>query len=103
MALLKPGESAWDFELIGSARSDAAGNFFRSWTDVFQVTNCIIKGKWFPPSLKVIRELGAPIDPAARLIMTSREHIQFLLVILRSKIFKLFPRKLRRRVRAWFM
>ena len=102
-ALLKPGESAWDFELIGSARSDAFGDFYRSWSDVFQVTNCIIKGKWFPPALKVMRDLGVPVNISVRLVMTSQEHIQFLFVILRSKILKLFPRKLRRRIRTWFL
>lgn len=102
-ALLKPGESAWDFELIGSARSDSFGDFFRSWADIFQVTNCIIKGKWFPPSLNTIRKLGVPLDLSVRKVMTFQEHILFLFVIFRSKMFKTLPRKLRRKIRTWFI
>jgi len=98
--ILTSGESAWDFELTGSARSDAFGVFYRSWTDCFKVTNCIIKGVWYPPALKQMRALGVPISTTpARRAMSIREFLVFQAVILRSKVFKLFPRKLRRRIR----
>jgi hypothetical protein len=103
LALLRPGESAWAFELAGSARSDALGDFFRSWHECFPVTNCIIKGKWLPSSLATIRHLGVPLDLSRRRVMTRRQHLGYLGIVLRAKVFRLFPRKWRRKVRLWLL
>jgi hypothetical protein len=43
--LLRPGESAWQFETSGSLRADHIPGFFAAWREHFAIENMMIKGK----------------------------------------------------------
>jgi hypothetical protein len=61
--LLRPGESAWEFEVKGSLRSDRIGGFFAVWRSPFAIENLMIKGKLRRGGLRrVIRTLGTPFS-----------------------------------------
>lgn len=75
--LLKPGESAWDFEVWGSVRSDNYDGFYTTWEDHFPIINCVIKGKWQRSAVKKLKSLGVDIDLNRREVMTITETIVF--------------------------
>ena len=102
LALLKPGESAWQFELVGSARSDAYPRFYSTYADCFPVINCVIKGKWRPRAVRALAAQGLAVDLAARAAMTPREDLALKAKELRSRVFKLVPMRYRRRIRYFF-
>ena len=72
LALLKPGESAWEFEMNGSKRSNALPGVFLSvdladqsqWP--IRYVNSIIKRKWTPEALDYCAEHGVSVNLKAR-------------------------------------
>lgn len=101
--LLKDGESAWDFEVYGSTRSDKYDRFYASWKDCFPITNAVIKGKWRKGTLKRLKSLGIEIDLNSRKIMTLSETIIQYFKILRSWVLSVFPVKYRRKIKGFIL
>ena len=101
--LLKDGESAWDFEVYGSIRSDKYDRFYASWKDYFTITNAVIKGKWQKSAVRELKSLSVEIDLTSRKIMTFSETIIQYLRILRSWVLCVFPAKYRRRVKSFIL
>jgi len=99
LELLEPGESAWDFEIAGSARSDRLGGFYSTRRPAVSIVNGVIKGKWRRDALQRVRALGADVDLAARPLMTPGEAALFRLKRVRSRLLLLLPAAYRRRVR----
>ncbi len=99
LELLVPGESAWDFEISGSGRSDRLGGFYSTWRPSVSIVNGVIKGKWRRDALKRVRALGADVDLAARPLMTPSEAALFRLKRVRSRLLLLLPAPYQRRVR----
>jgi len=100
--LLKPGESAWEFELKGSERSDRYEGFYSVYADLFPILNGVIKRKWVPAVVERLAELGIQVDLGRRPMMTSREVLKLKAGICRTRVFKLLPWRMRRRVRQAF-
>jgi hypothetical protein len=98
-ALLLRSENPWQFELLGSYRSDAYEDFYSTHYRCFPVINGVIRGKWQPSALRRLRTLGAPTDPGARPMMNRREAARFAFLTIRARLFKLVPWRLRRRLR----
>ena len=99
LKLLAPGESAWEFEIAGSARSDAFDGFYATSTARLQVINTVIKGKWRRTALARVRALGVEPDLGRRPVMTRLEHASLALLRLRTWGLNRFPPLWRRRVR----
>ncbi|MDI6792494.1 MAG: hypothetical protein QME81_06460 [bacterium] len=93
--LLKPGESAWDFEVYGTVRSNSYDGFYSTWENHFPIINTVIKSKWQRKAVKKITSLGIDIDLTVREVMTPLETIVFYFGRMRSKLLKLFPAKYR--------
>lgn len=102
-ALLKSGESAWQFEIDGSERSDSMPAFYSTYRDCFPVINCVIKGKWRRSAAATLAAQGAVPDLQSRAVMSRREEARFDLRQVRSLLFKLVPMHYRRKVRHAFM
>ncbi|HTX73202.1 MAG TPA: hypothetical protein VMC79_10295 [Rectinemataceae bacterium] len=102
-SLLKDGESAWQFEILGSARTDAYPEFYVTRRGIFPVINCVIKGKWRRRAVRQLGRQGLRPDLGARAVMTRAEELRFMLRECRSWLFKLVPMRYRRRIRAWFI
>jgi hypothetical protein len=101
--LLRPGESAWDFEIKGSIRSDEFDSFFSTWEKYFPVINGVIKGKWLPSAAKQLDQLGVEVDLVYRPMMSQAEATVFFCKQQRSKLLSIVPAKYRRSVRYFVM
>jgi hypothetical protein len=99
--LLRSGESAWDFEIRGSVRSDEYDGFYSVWQDCFPIINSVIKGKWTRTAVERLRSLGVKIDPASRAVMTQSEEMTFFWKRQRSRLLNVVPPRYRRTVRAF--
>lgn len=97
--LLIPGENAWQFEIVGSSRSDAYPGFFTSYQTCFPIINGVIKGKWTRSAVKRLLAQGVPLALERRATMTAYETIKHFLLIARSRLFQLLPWRMRRKIR----
>lgn len=57
LEILKPNESAWDFEILGNARSYDLNCYSVSKLG-FEYHHCIVKGMWYPSILKKLKNSG---------------------------------------------
>jgi len=101
LGLLVPGESAWEFEIAGSVRSDAHAGFYATRTARLGVVNTVIQGKWEPAALARVRSLGVEPDLSRRQVMTRVEQARLALLRVRTWGLNRFPPQWRRPVRAW--
>jgi len=93
MQLLRPGESAWDFETGGSIRSDRYDGFYSTWRDCFQIENLLIKGRtWRPSQRRIERSLGRQMH-LGRDVMSPLEEIVFSLRVLANRALVRLPRR----------
>jgi hypothetical protein len=101
--LLRPGESAWDFEIKGSIRSDEFDGFFSTWERHFPVINSVIKGEWLPSAAKTLEKLGVGINLTSRPVMSQTKATLFFYKQQRSRLLNILPAKYRRPVRYFIM
>ncbi|MCK9555691.1 hypothetical protein M0R36_07740 [bacterium] len=97
--LLKQGESAWDFEVYGSVRSDVYEGFYSTWSHYFPVINCVVKAKWQRSAIRKFKRLGINIDLTKREKMNCPETILSYFKYLRSGLLNMFPARYRRRIK----
>lgn len=98
--LLRPGESAWNFETDGSMRSDGYGGFYSTWHDCFRIENLLIKGKIYSgPQRRIERSLGHPLQ-LDRPAMTRAEEAVFALRIFINRALVRLPRRFAGRIRS---
>lgn len=78
--MIRPGESAWDFEMKGSLRSDLPGDgFFGVQRDLLPYRHHVVeRGKWFPWDAWNFGRQDIGCDFTRRKIMTTRECIHWL-------------------------
>jgi len=93
--LLKPGESAWDFETKGSIRAYNNDKFFATHTNIFNYFNSVIKGKWRKSVAEELARDKIKIDISSRKIMNNKDEFIYSLIKMRSKVFNLLPARLR--------
>jgi hypothetical protein len=99
LALLKPGETAWDFEIHGTVRSDEYDSFYSTYKEHFPIVNSVIKAKWHPRAIKKLRSLGEDVDLGRRKIMSASEVAKLSLKEKRSFLLNLFPARYRRKLK----
>jgi len=79
LSFLKPGYSAWDFEVINSEeirrKGQYPGLFLTVNKDQFSYINGVIQKKWVPSSLKQLQKNGIRVDISHRLTMDLNEVI----------------------------
>ena len=77
--LLKPGYSAWDFEVLNSKKCKSEGKlpglFLQTKKTYFFIKNGVIKGKWFRESVYFCKKHGIFIDTRKREIMSLKETV----------------------------
>lgn len=96
------GETAWQFEILGSERSDRIPNFRSTRHPFFSLLHCIIRGKLDRRAAQKLMENGE-LQTLTFPIMTLREQVSLRLRELRSRIFTiLIPSRLRRDLRSFF-
>lgn len=82
---LKPGYSAWDFEVKNSMDVNRTGTFpgifVTSAEDLFHCKNGIWRGKWVPGSVRFCERIGIPVDTSSRPFMSMSDRVwEFLKV-----------------------
>lgn len=106
--LMIPTESAWEFELNASRRSDALGTgFFAAWKPLAPYGHHVVeRGKWFRHEAARLRALDIGCDFRARETMTRFETARWQLKQLRTRVLYLLPgpvrEQLKRAVRGAF-
>ena len=90
-ALLDPSETAWEFELKGSYRSDRYALFFASATPVFRFANLVVKGSVDPRAASRIRKAGLEIPSSSRPVMDDSRVVQLRLRELRTRVLGWLP------------
>jgi hypothetical protein len=89
--LLVEDETAWDFEIEGSRRSDVYDNFFVSRKNQFEMVNGVIKGHWSRRALAQVQAaLGRPIAPARPVLSFPRE-LLYQMALQRSRLLYRLP------------
>ncbi len=100
LEMLKPGESAWEFELRGSDRSDKHLEFYSVYKNVFKVIHGVIKGKWDPNAIKALKQEGVE-NIGSRKVLSFREVLNLKLLTIRHYALKLLPGTVRKKVRRF--
>jgi hypothetical protein len=101
-SMLKEGESAWDFEEIGTKRTDTLDGFYASNHTLLHASNTVIKGVWEVEALNTVRKLGIEPDTNSRRVMTNKEYALWKLKQMRSLLFHLLPHGIKRKVKEFF-
>jgi len=101
--LLKMGETAWDFEIYSSLRSDIYDGFYATWGKYFSILNTVIKGKWQRSAIRKLSSIGIEIDLSMREVMTFEETIKYYFSRQRSKLLKFIPSKYRRNLKDFIL
>jgi hypothetical protein len=101
LELLARGESAWEFEQRGSARSTAiAAPFYSTRAPVLHYVGVLLRGTWSPEGLRLCRKEGLAIDRSARRALSPRERVArgriYLRLVARGPLSWRLRRALRR-------
>jgi hypothetical protein len=99
--IAKIGESAWQFEIRGSKRSDQHDRFFSLWSPFFQITHIIIKGKIDRRAHSELMK-NNELDGMNFQLMSKTEYIMLRIQESRSFFINLFPYNLRRNLRDFY-
>jgi hypothetical protein len=99
--VLRRGESAWHFEIYGSARTDAFDKWFASRHTLIKHVNLVLKGKVDPRALAILLRCGIDYD-SNRASLSQREVFTRRVMELRSQALLLLPRRLARSIRNVF-
>ncbi len=100
--LLVRGESAWDFEVFGTVRSDNYNQFYSTHFSLIEVLNSVIKGKWQKSAIEFMQRSKITYS-GMRNVMSLSEAFKFKLKIIRSKLLTLVPARYRRKVKEIFV
>jgi hypothetical protein len=93
LALMKPDESIWEFELNGSVRSSSyPEGFFCVWNDVMTYDQHVVeRGKWFRGEARRFGRAGVGCNFNARSVMTEAEMLRWHCSQARSFLLNLIP------------
>jgi len=79
MNLLLEGESAWDFEILGSYRTSYIAGFYGLNKPLFEFRNMIEKGCWIPQSVEWAKKEGIELDLSNRPMLKGGSQLMSLL------------------------
>lgn len=95
-------ESAWEFEINGSYRSDIFPRFYSTHKQEIAVHNAVIRGKWRRSVLRSLKKNKIEVDMHSRKVFSWKEEFVFFLKTIRTKVLFLFPKSCQRSIRNFF-
>jgi hypothetical protein len=99
-SLLRAGESPWQFEVYGSARSEAtAERFLAAWQNPVPYVDVLERGKWLPRGVRICRRHGLTINLTDRPMISLRDQIRRALTAVSAFMIECLPQSLRRYLR----
>lgn len=96
LELLRDEESAWEFEYLGSARSDPFPEFFSADSEHVRHVNLVVKGLIDPRAEAALNRIGVRTSGLSRRRMAPRELWGLRFKEARSLAFALLPWRLQR-------
>jgi hypothetical protein len=87
--ILRPGESAWQFEINGTERSRAYEGFYCTKKDIFRYLHGVERGVWILPTAKKMRHMGYAIDGLKRPVMSYFANLSLCYRLFKSWVFHL--------------
>ena len=96
--LLQDGESAWDFEILGTERSRSLSQFYSARSSLFSYQHCLIRSIWLRSAFRYVRTAYPNhfLDLNVRPRMTVRENAIYNISRLKGFVlFNLVPEQLR--------
>lgn len=100
--LLIEGESAWEFEIAGSERSNYYDNFFVTKYRFFTLVHIIIRGQIDRRAYKILRLTGE-LSQLSFPIMNRIDYLKLILREIRSWCLSLLPYNKRMKIRKFFL
>jgi hypothetical protein len=101
--LLIYGETAWEFELKGSYRSDKNNRFYALKAPFFNVLHCVVKGYLDPRAASVLKQ-NNELQRVSFPVMSFSNFVFLVMQEFRSRLFQIIvPPKFRRRIRDWIL
>jgi hypothetical protein len=102
LALMRPDETIWEFEVDGSRRSDRwPDGFYSTWRQILPYGYHVVeKGKWFRHEARRFGRMGIGCDFAARPVMTRGEALRTRVDWIKSRLLHQLPWPTRLRVQA---
>jgi hypothetical protein len=97
--LLDPAENAWQFEILGGARSDRYDGFYAAHVPTFAFINTVARGKWSRRAIRRVRRLGVEPDLQPRGVTSAAAEWKGRLMEVRSFLLRIVPSQYRRQVR----
>jgi len=91
LELLEDGESAWAFELRGVTRADSYDGFYATYRHVFSYIHGVEKGRWFPWSVRLLRQRGVLKGTGSRPVMPFAEAARYVARLPRGYVLRLLP------------
>ncbi|MGE0496644.1 MAG: hypothetical protein AB7O72_02320 [Ramlibacter sp.] len=92
-AILRPGESAWQFEIDGTERSRDLDGFFATGEAVFSYQHGVERGIWIRPTAHALERQGFALDYTRRPLMTPGQHLAYRFRQLKARVFHLIPER----------
>ncbi len=100
-AILRAGESAWDFERYASVRSDRFGAWFVGKQWLLLYVNLVIQGKVDPRAVAILDRCGV-VYRAQRPVWSGLQMFKLVAREKRSVVFGMLPRWSKRGIRDFF-
>jgi hypothetical protein len=100
LALLDDRETAWQFEINGSTRSNRYRGFYACQAPHFPVANAVVRGKWQRFVRHAALAAGAPVERETRPMMSAWETAAYALKVLRFRALQVMPARFRLRIRT---
>lgn len=94
-SLLIPGESPWNFEILGSYRTSYTDGFFMMKTKLCDFANMIEKGRWYPAALRWAEKEGLDVGRDKREMLGGASGLKSLLQIVVYRMVGALPWRLR--------
>jgi len=102
LKILDDRETAWQFEFLGSNRSNEFDGFYARSFECIEAVNLVIKGRLDPRALTMLERRGISVLELSRVKLSSVQMVQLKSRELRSRILHAMPWKLRRKIRHLF-
>jgi len=101
--LLEPTESAWDFEIIGSERSNKYSDFYAVNSIILPYLNGMVKGKWVRKVFKYLKNEGFSVTDRTIKQMGVFQNMFLEFKKLRTWLFlMLIPKSVQLKIRKYF-
>ena len=93
--ILRPGESAWSFELKGTERSRKLNRFYTVLDEVFSYLHGVERGVWIRPAARGLERRGYKLDFQYRRCMTRIENLALTYRLFKSWVLHQIPEQYR--------